>query len=914
MQGIGSRQWILVAALPLVLANPAAAIQFTSLALSEDGLRAYLGTNDGFVTRVLLPSGIATGRVRVGSGRTLVVTDPDADRVHAIAQRSCGLVTLGEPTLEIQTTMPSVIGAPTHLLRSPTGSLVTIDSDYLGFFDADGEREPALQHRRFGWTFAQFVDTFLLVAEGNTVTAYDTRTGATRARITAPERTFAPEQPLAGDVGFVAIGRKLLAVDARLDVVASYTIPSETRPLVVSPDASLIFFGSASCWGPGCGSRIGTVSALDTASGLKLASIDLPLQADALALSPDGSELIAVHRYEQLLTVLKTSDLSIAATIDIPLQPNDLYRDLQVVFTPDGELYAMTGEALFSLSQATRTVVQVIDPRKAVESVSTSDAPDLEQIAESVARQRAYAAHIDGRISVVDGVDVTGEYDFSDLLEGEAHSIDASHDGRRLLAYATYGYPERHSKVLLIDANNLTVDAVVELDGAVRAAVFAADDATVYLAVWPSDELVAIDAASGAEIARKAVDDVTGMTVDAKGWLYLMGTDQVATLTVVDPVTLQTKRTVDLYGTRARVALAAVADGLYVGLQSGAAYDVPRIGFVDSADLDIVAQSIVPESVSRFIPDGTGRTYLEGSACWTHVEREVGGALHMVTRPVGGSATRLAVGAEASIVYSVPGTLDAIVLRDADTGERLARIPVAGDVSALVVRDRPGLPPRSTHTPTATSTPSPAATSTPSPSPTAPPALLRISATSTLSGEDVAIQVVLETRGNEVAGVQNAILFDGSSLEPLGCTVNPSLEKDLTAFRIDDGEIVAIVAGFNAEPIADGAALYTCRFRVGEDVPHGPQLLRIANAIASSTTGEKLRLTTADGAIDVLQNANSAPRSQPVSPSDPPATAAGCTLVPPTKTGGRGWLAFLAWLPTLALASRGWRSRRIVSG
>lgn len=912
MQAIGTRTWILVVALPLALSHPATAIEFSDFALSADGRNAYVGASDGFVTQVDLSTGSATGRVRVGRGRTLLVADPNADRFHAIAPYSCGLLTFDGSSLDLQSYVPGAMRAPLDLLRAPSGSLVTVDSDYLEFLDVERGRQLALQRRPYQGIFSYFVDPYLLIPYGDTITVFDTRSGSTRASIAVPKGTFAPAGPLAADVGFVPEGRKLLAIDSQRKVVAAYAIPPESRSVVAAPDAGRVFVGSASCWGSACGVRVGVVSAIDIDSGQTLASIELPFQAEVLLPSPDGSVLIAVHPYDRLLTVLDARDLVVAATIELPVKADSKSRRMQVAFAPNGDLYAMTDEELFRVAAADFAVERLFDVSVAVDSVEENETPDAEQIAALVSRQRAYAAHLDGRISVVDGVELTGVYDFGEILEGQLEFIDASRDGRRLLVAVATGHPERRSTVLLLDASNLAVEAMVELEGSVRSAVFGTDDAIVYLGLWPNDELVAIDAASGQEIGRAAIDDTTGMAVDDSGLLYLVGRNSIATLAVVTPETLQVERSVDLYGTRARVPLAAADDGLYVGLWGGASYDLPQIGFVDTTRLEVVARSAVPESVTRFVPDGSGRTYLEGNACWTHVERTSSGTLHVETRPIGGPATNLAVGPERGIVYSVPGTRDALVLRAADTGGILAKIPVGSEVSALVVRDRPGLPPRATHSPTATSTPLPTATPTPSPIPTNPPALLRMVSASAVAGDEAVLQVVLETRGNEVAGIQNALLFDAMSLTPLACTVDPSLEKDLTAFRIEEDEIVAIVAGFNVQPIADGSVLYTCRFRIDATAPEGPQPLRIRKAVASSPSGRNLSVTVIDGTVDVRPGASVAPQEQSESLAGPAPSAGGCAVGPAANAGNRAWILFLAWLPAFVFARL--RERRCGAG
>lgn len=118
-------------------------------------------------------------------------------------------------------------------------------------------------------------------------------------------------------------------------------------------------------------------------------------------------------------------------------------------------------------------------------------------------------------------------------------------------------------------------------------------------------------------------------------------------------------------------------------------------------------------------------------------------------------------------------------------------------------------------------------------------------------GDQVTIDVTLHTAGFAVVGVQNDITFFPGETSLVGCTVNPELGKNLTAFGLAYSGLRAIVFGTNVDPIPDGAVLYTCTFNVTPGAAPGDWPLSIARVGASSPEGQELPVAGSNGFITV---------------------------------------------------------------
>lgn len=137
-------------------------------------------------------------------------------------------------------------------------------------------------------------------------------------------------------------------------------------------------------------------------------------------------------------------------------------------------------------------------------------------------------------------------------------------------------------------------------------------------------------------------------------------------------------------------------------------------------------------------------------------------------------------------------------------------------------------------------------------------------------GGAATLDVSLSAMGDDVAGTLNMIeLPDGFSF--LGCTANPEIEKEQTAFSFqpigcdgseDCGSVRAVVISFvNLDPIPDGSVLYSCSVQILSGTPSGEFPLSCSDPQASDPVGNELSTTCVTGAIAVTR----APECQRVS-------------------------------------------------
>jgi hypothetical protein len=136
-------------------------------------------------------------------------------------------------------------------------------------------------------------------------------------------------------------------------------------------------------------------------------------------------------------------------------------------------------------------------------------------------------------------------------------------------------------------------------------------------------------------------------------------------------------------------------------------------------------------------------------------------------------------------------------------------------------------------------------------------------------GQDVTVDVSLQTMGASVLGTQNQIGFDRDT--PVAarldgspdCAVNPAINKNATGFRfhplgcdpaVDCQAVRVFVLAFdNLAEIADGSVLYSCRIAIAANAAPGSHALRNSETSASAADGVKVPTTGSDGAVEVGQ-------------------------------------------------------------
>jgi hypothetical protein len=149
-----------------------------------------------------------------------------------------------------------------------------------------------------------------------------------------------------------------------------------------------------------------------------------------------------------------------------------------------------------------------------------------------------------------------------------------------------------------------------------------------------------------------------------------------------------------------------------------------------------------------------------------------------------------------------------------------------------------------------------------------PPVAIEVGSATGAPGERVRISVSAHTAGQEVASVQNDLLFDPAVAvaatadgEP-DCVVNPDIDKDATAFGFlppgcrsgfDCKGTRALVLSFDdTATIPDAAVLYTCTVSIPPAAAPGRYPLVMSNLGAASPGGKALATSGTDGAVTVL--------------------------------------------------------------
>jgi YVTN family beta-propeller protein len=230
-------------------------------------------------------------------------------------------------------------------------------------------------------------------------------------------------------------------------------------------------------------------------------------------------------------------------------------------------------------------------------------------------------------------------------------------------------------------------------------------------------------------------------------------------------------------------------------------------------------------------------------------------------------------------------------------GNALSAVAINGTV---IVGTPPGATPIPTHTrPPSTATPTPTAAPTQVPTPTidlAHAVAVQISTATGSAGQRVQFRVNLDTKGFDVSGVQNDIIFDPHTAVAArvngkpDCTVNPAIDKSATGFAFqppsctlsgDCTRMRAIVlATDNNDPIPDGAVLYTCNVDITSNAAPGSYKLENIEVVASSPTGNRISSVGTDGQVVVTGASGQSLQSQSGAMA---AGGGGCQTVPPER-------------------------------
>ena len=133
-------------------------------------------------------------------------------------------------------------------------------------------------------------------------------------------------------------------------------------------------------------------------------------------------------------------------------------------------------------------------------------------------------------------------------------------------------------------------------------------------------------------------------------------------------------------------------------------------------------------------------------------------------------------------------------------------------------------------------------------------------------GSGAQFSVTLDTKGLNVSGVQNDIIFDQRAAVAArangkpDCVVNPAIDKNASGFAFQppscassgdcDRMRAVIIAIDNSEPIPNGAVLYTCSVDIAA-AALGVYPLENVEVVASAPEGVRVMSTGTDGQIVV---------------------------------------------------------------
>ncbi|MBX3025980.1 hypothetical protein KF840_13820 [bacterium] len=199
------------------------------------------------------------------------------------------------------------------------------------------------------------------------------------------------------------------------------------------------------------------------------------------------------------------------------------------------------------------------------------------------------------------------------------------------------------------------------------------------------------------------------------------------------------------------------------------------------------------------------------------------------------------------------------------SGRELWALPLA----ALPVVDAPTCPALPTPTPRRTAAPFEC------PGGDEECTVLALDAVAAEAGGTTTITALLRATDAPIAGIQNDLAFPDGITVPArddgapDCAVDPGIDKEATSFAFQPPGCApgatctglrAIVISFgNADPIPDGAALYTCALHVAAGAEPGTHRLALSNLGASDPDGLAVPLSGIDGTIVVREGSGSRP-------------------------------------------------------
>ena len=163
-------------------------------------------------------------------------------------------------------------------------------------------------------------------------------------------------------------------------------------------------------------------------------------------------------------------------------------------------------------------------------------------------------------------------------------------------------------------------------------------------------------------------------------------------------------------------------------------------------------------------------------------------------------------------------------------------------------------------------------------------------------GDTGRVCVSLSTGGQDVAGTQNDLVWDGTcaTLDEGACVVAGTHGKQLNT-RIqasDDFRLRALILSLtDVDPIADGL-LYCCDVTV-EAAPGACCDVAIVDAGASDSKGNAVTVSGGTGELCVAATGAPTPTATPRSTAN---DDDGCQIAPPHGIGAAPWLAALALL------------------
>ena len=643
------------------------------------------------------------------------------------------------------------------------------------------------------------------------------------------------------DVATVAIVNtttKAIASEIALDADA------RTTDIVVNSSGALAYFTTA--WP---NETRAAVSVLDTSTQTVVANIPVDSNPRSIALSPDGS-LAYVTTFGgdsgATLDVVDTSTKTVSSAIPLTTLPDGVAVDAA------GTRVYVTGansKFLTVVDATNKTVVGIVPlPDYAGGLVVAAVADGTPAPTPSPSPNRglplAYVAHWRDTVSVFDGTQLTATIFVGDTLTDVAIAPDGMH------AYVLKTRCESTGcdggAVAVVDTASNTVVDTISVGGYPQRIVVAPNGARAYATISDSGLVAVIDTAANAVRAQIPVGaGAASLAISSDGGsLYVVHADMVS---VVDTATNAVTTTIPVGGASQQIAVSPNGALAFVTATRAKPDSGPlTLSIIDTATRTVSRTIPFPESlgdivVARYEPV----TYVAASAsCLQYVALiDTDASAPSGNIPIDGAAYHLAITPDDTLLY-VAGS-NSIAVVDPALRTTILTIPLLESAAAIALTANPKAPPQATPTGRVTRTP----TLTPTPTPLR--VQVDVGSATGAPGKQVTITVTTKTQGQEVVGVQNDISFYPGGGLVAECAVNPSIQKELTAFAYAPTGLRAIVLGNNLVPIPDGAVLYTCTVRLPPAAQPGSHPLLISRIIASGVAGESLPAIGTNGAIVV---------------------------------------------------------------